>query len=201
MSNFEPGYRVFLAISPPNEALAEIREVKRKFKKHARNFRFVAIDQMHITLQFLGNNVTETTLESMIPHLVSIARDTSPFSTSLEKLNFGFPGQNIAKVLFMDTVESTEMMKLVDDVHAVTKSMKYTDVNKKKDHAKLVNHLTLGRVKGDVSRSFTREILEFIKTIDFQPITFEVKKFQLIKSEFKNNTKSYLPLHEFELQK
>lgn len=195
-------YRAFVAIIPPQEVRSHLRDINRKLKKISRNFRFVAIDQLHITLQFLGNSVSGQSIAQVEEQLSSFAKDQQPFEVTIDKLNFGFPGQNIASLLYYDLREDRELRNFVTGLHDGLKSLGLGDVKRKKDHAKLINHLTIARTKHDMNRSFTREVNELISKLEIQPLSFEVSEIQILSSVFKDNKSTYsvlstIPLSSF----
>lgn len=194
-------YRCFLTIVPPAEVRSELRDLNRHFKKHARNFRFIPLDQLHITLQFLGNTVSGESLLLIQENLNPLINNLPRLKITIDRLNFGFPSQNIATHLFYTIRENKDLEKMVKEIHESLKSLSLTDVNKKKDHSKLINHLTVARVKGTSSRSFSREMKEFISQIEIKPITFELQEFRILSSNFKDNTTNYSELLSFPLQK
>lgn len=187
-------YRAFIAIVPPQEPRAYLRDVNRKLKKFARNFRFVAIDQLHITLQFLGNSVSGESIRQIESQLSDVLRSQEPFEVTINKLCFGFPGQNVASLLYYDLKENKSLKDLVTEIHNSTKELGLGDVKKKKDHSKLINHLTVARTKHDMSRSFTREVNDFLATLKIESVSFEVAQVQIISSEFKDNKSVYTSL-------
>lgn len=194
-------YRVFLAVTPTEQVRAEIRDVNRQFKKYARNFKFLPLNQLHITLQFLGNSVSGNSLEIIHENLVPMYEDWVEFEVKFDKLNFGFSGQNIATHLFYPIEEDVELNRLTKSIHEDIKSLGLRDVNKKKDHGKLINHMTIARVKGHSHRSFTKEIKEFINTLDIPSLKFTVSKISLISSTYKDNSTSYSEIASIQLKK
>jgi len=195
-------YRAFVTIIPPQEVRSHLRDINRKLKKISRNFRFVAIDQLHLTLQFLGNSVSGQSIAQVEEQLSSFAKDQQPFEVTIDKLNFGFPGQNIASLLYYDLREDRELRNFVTGLHDGLKTLDLGDVKRKKDHAKLINHLTIARTKHDMNRSFTREVNELISKLEIQPLSFEVSEIQILSSVFKDNKSTYsvlstIPLSSF----
>jgi 2'-5' RNA ligase len=192
-------YRVFLAIIPPAEIRAMLRDYNRSLKKHARNFRFVSIEQVHITLQFIGNGVSGHSLESLVENISNVTHDMNSFELTFDNIHFGFPGQNIPHLLYYSVIPSEDLKELVSIVHETNKELKLPDTNKKKDHSKLINHLTVARTKSDSNRSFGREIQGEIKNLKFKPITFKVEEFHLVSSVFKEKGTIYATLATFPL--
>lgn len=194
-------YRAFLAVTPPEIIKSELRDINRKFKKYARNFKFIPLDQLHITLQFMGNSVSGQSLDIIKDNLLNLIEDWNQFDIKIEKLNFGFPGQNIATHLYYSIEDDSELNKLTKSIHENIKDIGLVDVNKKKDHGKLINHMTIARVKGHTSRSFTREIKDYVNTIELPNMEFEISDVKIISSVFKDNSTSYFDLTKFELKK
>lgn len=194
-------YRAFLAVTPSKEIKSELRDINRKFKKYARNLRFVPLDQLHITLQFMGNGVSGYSLDVIKNNLSILCHDWNAFEVKIDKLNFGFPGQNVATHLYYSIEDDSQLNQLTKSIHENVKDLGLADVNKKKDHGKLINHMTVARVKGHTSRSFTREVKDFVNSIEIQNMNFEISEVKIISSVFKDNTTSYFDLASFELKK
>ena len=198
MFNESYTYRTFLAVIPPKEILDNIRDNNRLFKKRARNFRFTPIDQLHITLQFLGNAVTYENL-NIIGNLINtiVQRDFN-YTLSIGNLRFGFPGQNIASLLYYEVEVDKDFKTLTKSIHDAIQLLDLPDIKKKKDHAKLINHITIARTKGNLSRSFTREVNNEIGKMHIEPMQFKVTKIHLISSELKDKGPQYNILRAFE---
>lgn len=201
MFDINKHYRVFLAITPTEQIKSELRDINRKFKKYARNFKFVPLDQLHITLQFMGNGVSGISIEAIHANLLPKYQDWSEFDVKLDKLNFGFSGQNIATHLYYSIDEDSQLNTLTKSMHEDIKSLGFVDVNKKKDHSKLINHMTIARIKGNSHRSFTREIKEFINTLEIPVLKFNVTEVKIIASTFKDNSTNYFELAKIGLKK
>lgn len=187
-------YRAFIAIIPPLEGRVALRDVNRKLKKFSRNFRFVAVDQLHLTLQFLGNSVSGYSIAQIEETLRPLIQNHNPFEVELGKLNFGFPGQNIASLLYYDLKEDLQLKAFVKEVHSNLQGLDIVDIKRKKDHAKLINHLTVARTKSDMSRSFTREVNDFLSTMPSSPIRFQVSEVVIMSGVFKDSRTSYSTL-------
>ena len=194
-------YRAFLAITPTEDVRAQIRDLNRKFKKYGRNFRFTPLDQLHSTLQFLGNSVSGDSITMIEENISPIVLELQGFTVRLDKLNFGFPGQNIATHSFLSIDEESELNSLTKLIHENIKSLGLIDVNKKKDHSKLINHMTIARVKGHSNRGFTREIIEFIETLKQQPLELVVSEVKIITSIYVDNSTKYSELVSMGLKK
>ena len=193
-------YRSFLSIKPDAESRSVLRDINRNFKKYSRNFNFIPLEQLHITLQFLGNSVSGQSLSIIEQMIKPIVENHEPITIVLDKLNFGFHSQNIAKHLFFSIEENQQLNHLVKEIHENIKLSPIIDINKKKDHSKLINHLTIARVKGNSNRSFSREINDFIDRSNFQPISYEAKEIQIIASKFKDNATIYTELISLRLK-
>ena len=193
-------HRVFLAIIPPQDVRSSLRDAQRQLKKYARNFRFVPLDQSHITLQFLGNGVSGHSITVLEDNLGPLISTFDSFTLTIDKLNFGFHSQTIARVLFYSMTDDSKLNEIVSQIHQLVKELELSDINRKKDHAKLINHLTIARTKSDTSRSFSREIREAIKTINFKQLDFRVDEIKLIESKFKDNQTVYTTLATFPLK-
>lgn len=192
-------YRLFLAIVPPADVRALVRDNNRLLKRYSRNFKFVPIEQLHITLQFIGDSVSADSIDILSSCIDNITKNYGTFEVTLDKFCFGFPGQNIPSILYYSLERDERLRSLVKDLHSSIKELSLPDVNRKKDHAKLINHLTAARTKKDLSGSFGRTIQDELRKISFQPMSFEVEEVHLVSSVFNNSGTTYASLVTFPL--
>jgi len=176
----------FLAIVPPKEIQAQIRDIKRSLHSEIRNFNFVPLERVHIIIKFLGVGVAHESLNLIQDLLENIKNKRQIFDLNLVQLKFGLPYQNIPRVLFIDVEPNKILEKLCTDLHYSIKSMGLTDIVKEKDFYRNISHLTIAKVKHNVSRSFGRKINKLLKNLVFHQINFTVDRIFLIKSSFSN---------------
>jgi 2'-5' RNA ligase len=183
-------HRVFLGFYVPKEISDLIRDVTRKLNKEARNFYFVDIEQLHLTIQFLGGNVSYESLEQ-IYHLLKSKNYKQHPQISISNLSFGFSGQAIPSVMHLEVDNTKELRDYSRSIHNDVKSLELEDTKRQKDYAKLIYHITIARNKRNMSRSFGRRIKELVDSIQIEPISFVPEKLHLIKSTVVKNKNKY----------
>lgn len=176
-------HKVFVGVYPPQDIIDNFRDTNRKFVKEARNFNFIELDQIHFTLQFLGNGVSTNSLTLIANKLQDFASNTKASLITLDKLMFGFPSQRIAKLMFWNIVQTREFNHFTRELHKNIKGLDLPDVQKFKDHSKLIHHITVALLKNNTSKSYTRTISEMITELNLEKIEFPLKEFSLIRSE------------------
>lgn len=186
---------VFLAIVPTEEVRFHIRDLNRKLKQFSRNFNFVPPEYLHITLQFLSYSLSQEELLYIAEELNNIYRKHNRFNLTLDKLNFGYQSQHVSKLLFFNIKEQEELRIFTHELHRSVQALGLDNLKKRKDHLKLINKLTIARIKSSGNRSFTREVREFISRLDYKPINFEVSEIKIIDSIIRNNSYTYSILH------
>jgi len=138
---------------------------------------------MHLTIKFLGNNVSPATTDWLIEELKQFSHNLHKIEITTSNVTFGFPSQSVAKTLYLGTEENEQLLDLVDKVDSIVKRVGSADIIKKKERKKFTSHITVARVKHDISRSQVKSIRELIDTYPFKPETFYAKDLYLIKSD------------------
>ncbi len=178
------GERLFVAIQPPLEIRREILQNNLIFTSEARNFRFVNPEQLHITIKFLGSDVSRDSKEQIIQMLQSLIPQIERPTIVFENLQFGFSRQMIPRVMFYNVEANTGMQLLNRLVHEHIKDMELPDIKREQDYKKLIYHLCVARTKHNSNRTFGRDVNAIIKE-KAKPITlqFSPEKLYLIKSK------------------
>lgn len=191
--------RLFFAIFPPKEALDEIRDVVRKLDKIKRNFRFIPYEQLHLTVKFLGANVSADSFELLAKHFSQVDFKIPKLSVRLNKVQFGFSGQLYPHVMFISVDNDALVGGLTDQINDEIKKLEIEDVIRKKDRNRALNHITIARVKRTVSKSLTKETREVLNKIETLQFEFEVKEFYLMQSILTPIGPKYKKLTKFEV--
>jgi 2'-5' RNA ligase len=197
-----PGsHRIFIAIMPDKHIRDEVRLIKRAFKAEQRNFDFIPMDQAHMTLQFLGNQVSGETLEAIITTLNEVRHSLTPTTINFNKLVFGFPGQRKPTVLKLETEKILILEQNTTAIHKSVQALELWEVNPAKDWGKLIHHMTLAKSKRGENKSMGRKINELVDTIKLPKLEMVFDKFYLVKSELIRTGTKYTPLAEFNFVK
>lgn len=196
---FKPKFneRLFLAIKLPLEIRREINSILSNFSKEARNFAFVEQEQLHLTLKFLGGNISQHSQKLIIESLKPIFASSPKIKIKVDSLMFGFPKQVIPKVLYFNVNRNDELTNLASIINYRVKKLDLDDVSFFIEGKKLIFHLTVGRIKHSSNRHYKIKIIDLIKNINFKPFEFEADMVYLIKSDMKGLHPKYTDIQSF----
>lgn len=194
-------HRLFLALTPPHEFIQEVRDIYRKFSKEARNLSFVPLNQLHLTIQFLGTEVSTDSLNLISQAFRTIELQLQQITIKTNAIRFGFKGQRIPQIIYLAINDSNELKEFTRQVHSVIKSLGLYDTKRKKDYAKLIYHITLARVKHNTSKSYSKTINQIISQMDVSNLQFTAQNIYLIKSEVEKKQQIYQLLQTVQLKK
>jgi 2'-5' RNA ligase len=191
--------RLFIAIYPPQEIKEKIRDAIRKFDKEKRNIKFLSMDQLHLTVKFLGNEVSEESLLSITEELRKHISEFKKPTIKLTKLSFGFSRQIRPKTLLFFTAPDKTLDKLTSKVHELVKDLKLQDTVNKKERRRLVHHITVGRARDSVNKAFKKKMEKVLSSFDPGTISFQPDSFSIIQSTLTKNGAVYTELERFKL--
>lgn len=192
--------RLFLGLFPDDETLVKIRDSIRQLDKIKRNFNFLPYEQMHMTVKFLGANVSDGSAQYITEKLTEITPNIKTTEIKLNKLMYGFKGQKKPNVMFFQIKENEAIDNLVSKVHKHVKGMKLADVIRQKDRKKFLHHVTIARVKRSVSNSLVRQTREAIDKVNIpEEISFTPKEMYLVQSILTPTGPEYKKMAKFKL--
>ncbi len=172
--------RLFFGI-PLNEEIKEkIFEYLDKNNLFKKNYKWVAKENYHITLKFLGD-VDGSLVERLEEVGNEVALSFEPFSVYTYKLG-GFPDRKRARVFFLslkDTDKIEKVFELLDN--------KLTSLNFEREERKYHPHITLARLR------------EFESLLDLKPLELklDIEGFSLYESILKKEGPFYKILKYF----
>ena len=179
--------RCFIAIEIPETIKKSIADVIDTLKKSGSDVKWVSNDNIHITLQFLGE-----TEESLIPDikgaLCKILAPYSPFYIKIADVGC-FPSGRRPRVIWVGLKESQLLIHLYNDIASAMVKFGY-----QKEERGFTPHVTIGRVKSNRNLGELLRRLEEFKVTDFPD--FVVKNVTLMKSELKPSGAKYYSLAE-----
>jgi 2'-5' RNA ligase len=200
MSRTQAERRLFIGIVPDKITRDFLRDSIRILNRYSRNLRSVSVDQLHMTLQFLGNNVTDASLEAITDQLQRKLQRQNSIMIKLDELNFGFKGQSSPSVLFWTVEQSPELKQLTNEIHTLVQELKLEDVKRQKDQSRLIHHITVARTKRTFSRREVRSLMQkFQSEFRLQPAAFKAESFSIIESLINKNGNVYKTLETFPL--
>ena len=182
-------FRTFIAIETPDEVkkiAAEIQnDLKQRFKCRVA---WIKPHSMHLTLKFLGDTAVEK-IEPIGRALNDTLTGFGKFKMSLSKP--GTFGGRDPKVAWLGLRAPDDLQALHTYVDRVISQFGY-EHERRNFHP----HLTLGRIKDTHG---TREMAEYIKQIEVEPVLFTVNKIVHFKSDLRPGGAAYTVLQEIPL--
>jgi 2'-5' RNA ligase len=173
-----------------------LRDSIRVLSKANRNLRFVPIDQLHITLQFIGNSVSSASMNLISERLKSFSGPKPHIS--LTEMKFVFQGQANASVLFWDLEDDANLKQVTRDIHTTIQDLELFDIKPTKDQAKLIHHITLARTKRTFSKREVANLLDNFHKNFTRPLPeFDAAEFVIIESHLNKNGNAYKVLEAF----
>jgi len=189
--------RVFIAIPLPGPLLEKIAVVQRQLEKQIppRSVRWVHVEGIHLTLQFLGDTPTDK-LPSIQQALAAVARLAPACTFAVGGLGC-FPNPRRPRVVWIGVHEPTgRLAALQDAIEEVMAPLGYPPEGRG-----FTPHLTLGRVQQRASSSDASRIGEVVASTQVERLA-EVfaDHFALIRSILKPTGAEYTVLEEFPLR-
>jgi len=176
--------RLFIGLFPPKEILDELRDVIRKYAKHKRNLKFIPVDQLHITLKYIGNNVSEQSFEIIMDELDRLNRNLGGASNiEMNNISFGFPKDTFPKYLLANVKTNSDIKFLGDEFHNFIKVLKLRDTYRRKIRSQNDYHITLARLKKSANKSNAKLIQSDTRNKNLSKLSdFEATEAYLVQS-------------------
>jgi 2'-5' RNA ligase len=185
--------RLFLAIYPPKEYTKYFGEVYKKFDKQKRNLQPTPYDQVHLTLRFIGANVSEGSKDKILELLKRFEGQYTKPSIGIDSIQFGFERQRDPRYLIANIAEDPGLIDLNNEVYQLIKSLRLKDTIRWKDKHSNDFHITLARMKPTATKSsgkIIRKLVEDTKSIMVPP-NFTPETYDLVESIVKQDGPVY----------
>ncbi|MBD3362561.1 RNA 2',3'-cyclic phosphodiesterase [Candidatus Dojkabacteria bacterium] len=193
--------RLFVGIFPDSDLRAYFRDVRQKLSKFKRNFKFVRIDQIHLTIKFLGSNIDPSIYKMYKDRLAELASNQKVFSYKVLGVRFGFKAKVRPRVLFGHISENKDLNELTKIATLASKGLGSRNIVSRKDRKKLIHHFTLARTKSHTSRSFARDVREYTKKIATPESDGMAENIVIVQSKLTPKGPIYKLLDKIPLQK
>jgi 2'-5' RNA ligase len=179
--------RLFIALNIPVDILDKILDYGYQAAENPVKFRWETKDKIHLTLKFIGE-IEEKLVES-ISHELEFVKNYSSFNCTISR--FGFFFRNGApKILWSDLKADESFNPLVEELN-----QRLEKFGIEPEKRKFKDHLTLLRIKQEVSEKFIQQV----KSFRFEEINFSAKKIALVKSQLSKDGARYTDLKTYEL--
>lgn len=185
--------RLFVAFDIPDEAVAYIQEVQQKVKQHIKADRWQPINNLHLTLHFLGEVSDE-----LVPHICEdmqiVSSIIQPFPLVLGQFG-AFPSVERPRVLWLGLQGNIKSLTQTHDLLGkrfdLRQGLEY-DSRQYKPHITLARgpHAQNGPLPLD---DWNREILTEL------PLRWQVTRINLYRSELKPSGAVHTIVHSAEL--
>lgn len=178
--------RTFVAILIDESLKKVIAKVQSHVKKLAPDVKWVAPENFHITLKFLGN-VVEDALPEVVKAVEEAMRGFSPFDLAISGVG-AFPNPARARVVWVGSGEGRE--RLAQLASAVDRNL--AKLGFEKEDKPFKAHITIGRVK--ISR-FLRQLAEGIGKVDAENLGIQrISGVAVMRSELGREGPTYTPI-------
>jgi len=154
--------RTFIALDISSEMKGELSRLEEELKKADADVKWVKVDNVHLTLKFLGN-IEEPEIEQIKKTLDGISSQEKPFEISLFKLG-AFPNLNYPRVIWVGIDKGCSE---VEKIAGLLETDRFSA------------HLTLGRVKSGKNKLALKEKLS---SLEVQPKSCTVNNITLFQS-------------------
>lgn len=191
--------RLFLCIFPDDQTRSYFRDVKQQLAKFKRNINFVDLDQIHLTIRFLGNDVSEETYEFYTEQFGEYVTQVKEFDYKIEKLSVGFKGQNTKDIIIANIKPNDSLNQLNEQATLIAKQFSPYDIVTTKERKAVMHHMTVGRIKTDKSRVFVSNLNEKIKEMGVPSFLSRAKTVVAVQSVLTSKGPIYKKLKEWNL--
>ena len=181
-------FRGFIAIDIPSSQ--KIIELSNQIKNSGANVKLVELENIHITLKFLGDT-EEQYIDKIEEKMKESIEGVGSFDIKL--INAGvFPNTNYVKVMWIGIKDDGELSKITSVINE-----KLTSLGFEKEKRGFSPHLTIARVRSARNKEKLVEIIKKYREVEFT--TVKVDSIKLKKSELTPKGPIYTTLKEIKL--
>lgn len=188
----ENSVRLFIAVTIPDDVRVALAGLLTDCSAMPDKVKWVAADNLHLTLKFLGN-VPEDTIAQIIGIIDTVAAQHSQFTFSMRGLGC-FPNLVRPRVLFVDSCAGHDNLKQI----ASDLEQQLVPLGFEPENRQFKTHITIGRFKTRRGKpKLSDNLLGYIgdhKETEYG--TFTVSKLTLMQSVLTPEGPIYTPVHE-----
>jgi len=187
----EKRHRIFIAINLPAEIKKELGKYQEKWPELPA--KWTAKDNLHITLEFLGN-LTDQETGDVCQIVAEISKRHKSFTVNLVKVSYGPPEKNPPKMVWAEGEKSEELADLKNDLEeCVLEKVKF-----RPDEKGFLPHITLARIlEWEFRKIEPEEVPEISENIS---LTFSADSIEVMESEMKRGGPQYTILESHQLE-
>jgi 2'-5' RNA ligase len=195
-------YRLFISIFPPVEYINYFRDILKTFDKQKRNIKALEVDQIHLTVKFVGGFVSENSKNAIIDELQRHTGNYPKPEIKIKGVQFGFKYQDNPRALIATLEETDGLIELADIIHILTKNLGFRDTIRWKDKRFNNFHITIARLKDAATKSSGREIQKLVPNANNEvqlPNSFTPEYIEIIESKITSQGPVYKRLARIRL--
>lgn len=178
--------RAFIAIEMPASVRAAIERVQAQLKQNGFKVRWVRVQNIHLTLKFLGD-IKTAEIEKIAAALGAAAKAFPPILLQPKGIGV-FPGISRARVIWVGLQGRMDLLFGLHKSLAERLALIGFPIEKRP----FKGHLTLGRVKGKLEPNRLTAALKRCRNFATEP--FEAERIILFKSDLKPTGAEYTQL-------
>jgi len=184
-------HRVFIAINFPEEIKRELFDYSKKYPELPA--RWTAKENLHITLEFLGD-LTDEELGEVCMAVKEIAKRHESFSININKIEYGPPKKIPPRMIWATGEKSKELSALRTDLQNTLLDV----IRFSPEIRSLAPHITLARINTFAFRQIEQEEVPEIN--ESTELIFTVESIDVMESELKRGGPVYTVLDSCELK-
>ncbi len=185
--------RAFIAIKIPADIQEKLGGIQQKLKQSEAHVSWVNPENIHLTLQFLGN-IEEEKIPQIVSQLEESVKIVSPFQLQVGYAG-AFPNLSYPRVIWIGVTDNEAgSLKLL----RTELSSRLAKIGFKREDGRFKPHLTLGRVRSQKNRSNLLRAIEAIVNIWVGEVFVDVV--YLIRSELKPTGAEYTDIAEVQIR-
>ncbi|MBD3280717.1 RNA 2',3'-cyclic phosphodiesterase [Candidatus Dojkabacteria bacterium] len=194
------GHRLFLSFKVTQDVRDIARDVRRELKTQEYKLRFTELEELHLTIKFLGNDVSDQSLQIIEQKLPGIFKRYAPFKLKVNGVQFGFERQTKPRILFLQIEDTSDVLDIKSRVNKEIKELYLRDVIRRADRKIFTSHVTIARVDRDISKSYVNEVNEVLSDLEVPEVEFEISAAHIIESVLTKNGPKYSTISSFPLR-
>lgn len=186
--------RSFIALILPQALHDALQVVCEDLKRELSGvpLRWVATENIHLTLKFLGD-VTDEQVELVSNQLRSFAAESAPIELTLTELG-AFPSLRKPLVVWAGVTAPPALVELNAKVEAAMQALGF-----EAEPRPFLPHLTLARLQRSARFADPHRVGDLIAAAHLQPASGVADTLTLFRSQLKPGGAVYNPLHQFKL--
>lgn len=186
-------HRIFIAINLPEDIKRGLSEYQEKWPELPA--KWTAKDNLHITLEFLGD-LTDEELGNVCKVAEEVSKRHKIFSINLNKILYGPPKKNPPRMVWVEGEKSDELADLKEDLQeCLLEEIKFRPEGQGRQG--FTPHITLARIKEWEFRKIEPE--ERPEVNEDINLTFTVESIEVMESELKRGGPVYTTLESHSL--